>query len=501
MTFDCYTTLKDARRCIPFAPFILLFVSGCIAPSARLDFPTGPVERSARGVFYDVQHTGKPDFALLADERGKFDILAYADAGDGQFNRKYRLSQYANEDVPHLIILLDSIPYQKFADACAAGRFAWFDPPVKVIPPFPTLTELIFSKMLGAPPLPGMIDQYYDRDTGVIHDDLFDRVVYNKRESWERRLHYCATMYQSGEAYLNPRPWLAGELQIAKETFDKSPDRVTLVYFTSASAMLSRFGEAGLNEVIDGIERMCLRILYERQGAVKISILADHGHNLMESTNVALEEPLQAAGFHPTTALKKPNDVVLEINGLVTYAGVRTNQPAAVAKALAADKRIELAMYLEGERVIVCSSRGKAAVECRGRQVRYVPIDFDVLGYNPVIEKLRGEGKVDADGFVADAEWFSATLDHEYPDAPRRVWDAFHGTVTHPPEVMLVIRDGYCAGNPAFEKYVHMASTHGGLNQINSATFLMSMTGRAKKPLKSAEVLPTIEPGFWPSVR
>ena len=296
-----------------------------------MSFHAAPIERSAKGIFYDVHHTGKPDFALLADERGKFDILAYSDAGDGQFSRKYRLSEYGNQDVPHLIILLDSIPYQKFADAYAAGRFAWFDPPQKVIPPFPTLTELIFGKVLGAPPLPGMIDQYYDRETGVIHDDLFDRVIYDTREPWERRLHYCATMYQSGEAYLNPRPWLAGELQIAKEAFDKSPDRVTVVYFTSASAMLSRLGEPGLDEVIDGIERMCMRVLYDRQGAVKISICADHGHNLMESKNIALEEPLVAGGFHPTTVLKNPNDVVLEINGLVTYAAVRTNQPAPVA--------------------------------------------------------------------------------------------------------------------------------------------------------------------------
>ena len=158
-------------------------------------------------------------------------------------------------------------------------------------------------------------------------------------------------------------------------------------------------------------------------------------------------------------------------------------------------------MYLDGERVIVCNSHGNAAVESRNHRVRYVPIDSDVLGYGPVIEKLRDLGKVDGEGFVSDDDWFSNTLDHEYPDAPRRLWDAFHGTVTHPPEVMLVVRDGYCAGNPSFATYVHMASTHGGLNQVNSATFLMTMTGRAKKPLKSQDILPTIEPGFWPSVK
>ena len=134
--------------------------------------------------------------------------MGYCDAGDGNFNRQYRLSDYANENVPHLIILLDSIPYQKLMDAYSLGRFAWFDPPQKVIPPFPSLTELIFSRILGAPPLPGVIDQYYDRESGLRHNELFSRVLCDQRQPWERRLHYCASMYQSGEMYLNPRPWL-----------------------------------------------------------------------------------------------------------------------------------------------------------------------------------------------------------------------------------------------------------------------------------------------------
>jgi hypothetical protein len=479
----------------------LMWIGGCTAPSERLGFPAVAVERSARGIFYDVHGRGRADFALLRDERGKLDVLAYDDEGAGHFNREYRLSEYGNDDVPHLIILLDSIPFQKFLDAYNGGRLAWFDRPQKVIAPFPTMTELIYTKMLHGPPLPGMIDQYYNPDTLRIQDDLFDRVFHDHRESWERRVHYCASMYDSGLAYLNPRPWLAAELAIAKKTLDRSPDRVTIVYFSSASAMLSRYGEPGMNEVVDGIERLCMRVLYDRQGAIKISMCADHGHNLMESKNVDLATSLKAAGFHPGNAIKDPCDVVLEINGLVTYAAVRTIRPAAVASALVADKRIELATYMEGQRVMVCSSQGVAAIESRNRRIRYVPIDADVLGYGPVIEKLKAAGKIDADGFVDDDVWFAATIDHEYPDAPRRLWDAFHGTVVHTPEVMVVLRDGYCAGNPFFENYIHMASTHGGLNQVNSATFVMTMTGRAKGPMKSKDLLGIIEPGYEPTVR
>ncbi|HEX4792899.1 MAG TPA: hypothetical protein VH370_03850 [Humisphaera sp.] len=479
----------------------ILAISGCAAPSARIPFPAQPIERSQRGWFYDVHGKGHADFGLLPDESGKLDVVAYDDDHSGRFNRRYRLSDYANDDVPHLILLLDSIPFDAFMQRYHAGRLAWFDTPQKLIPPFPSMTELIYTRVLHAPPLPGMIDQYYDPETGQVQNDVLKRALSGYEEPWERRLHYHASMFESGLAYIDPRPWLGAELERARVTFNDSPDRITLVYFSSASCILSRYGATGLDELVDGVERLCLRLFYERQGAIKISILADHGHNLMASKNISLADPLKAAGFRVTDRINGPDDVVLEINGLVTYAAVRTWRPEKVAASLAVLPQIELAMYLDGERVIVRSSRGSAAVECKNRRVRYVPLDADVLNYSSVVDALKTAGKADADGFASDNDWFAATLDHQFPDAPRRVWDAFHGTAVHPPEVMLTLKDGFCAGLPEYEKYIKMASTHGGLNQLNSATAIMSMTGRVKGPLKSKQVLSVLEPGFEPAVR
>jgi hypothetical protein len=363
------------------------------------------------------------------------------------------------------------------------------------------MTELIYTRLLHAPPLPGMIDQYYDSDQKRVQNDMWRRAIENYREPWERRLHYGMSEMESGLSYTDPRPWFGAEMVRAKKAFDDSPDRVTIVYVASASSMMSRSGREGLDEIVDGVERLCLRILYERQGAVKISLLADHGHNLVESKNISLADPLNKASFRVTNKIDGPKDVVLELNGLVTYAAVRTIQPEQVAKVLAAQPQIELAMYMDGERMIVRDSRGAAAIECHQRKVRYVPIDADVLNYAPVVDELRSSGKADADGFVPDEDWFTATLDHQFPDAPRRIWDAFHGTVVHPPEVMLTMKDGCCAGLEEYEKFIHMASTHGGLNQINSATFVMTMTGRVKGPMKSKQVLSVLEPGFEPVVR
>ena len=266
--------------------------------------------------------------------------------------------------------------------------------------------------------------------------------------------------------------------------------------------MACKYGRQGVDETLDGADQLCLQLLYERRGAVKISVMSDHGHNLVESKNVPVERFLREAGFRPARKLAHANDVVLEINGLVTYFAANTCQPRAVADVMLSHPEIELAMYMEGDRLIVRDAGGAAAIEARGQMLRYVPIDRDVLGYQSVIDAMGGAQKADADGFADDDAWFNATLDQKYPDAPRRLWDAFHSGAVNVPSVMFTMRDGYCAGLPQFEKYIKMKSTHGGLNQANSATFVMSMTrGRITRPMRSRDVLEKLEPGYDPPIR
>ena len=153
-----------------------------------------------------------------------------------------------------------------------------------------------------------------------------------------------------------------------------------------------------------------------------------------------------------------------------------------------------LAMYQEGEAVVVRDATGSARIESREGRLRYTPVDRDVLGYSAVLERLAAEGKA-RDGFVADEDWFAATVDHPWPDAPRRIWDAFHGGAASHPAAMVSMRDGWCAGLASFEKLIRMASTHCGLNQVNSATFVMTMTGRTSGPMRTRDVLGVLEPG------
>jgi hypothetical protein len=215
--------------------------------------------------------------------------------------------------------------------------------------------------------------------------------------------------------------------------------------------------------------------------------MADHGHNLVPSQNIRVADLLRSAGFHPAKRLEHANDVVLELNGLVTYAAACTTRPREVADALLKHPGIETAMYMSGEGVMVRSAGMSATIERDGDRIRYHPISGDVLGYG-------GEKSLTRD------QWFAQTVDAQYPDAPPRLWDAFHRLARNPPDVMFTTRNGYMAGLPSFERFITMKSTHGSFDQINSATFVMTMHAAPLAPMRSAQVLKAIAPGYQPHV-
>jgi hypothetical protein len=471
-------------------------VAGWLAPGDELSFPTEPVRVTPQGRFYDVDGNGLVDFALAPGGDGRLDVLRYDDDEDGEFDRAYRLSDYDPRAVPHLILLVDSLPHRVVSERYRGGDWTWFHPPQKVIPPFPSMTTVIFGQILHSPPPGGIIERYFDRRDGEIRNLWTARALSDYRHPWQLQLDsHLASYLDVGCSYLAPRPWYHAELARVKAALDGATHRVCIAYVVSSSAMLSRFGEVGLNECLQGIEQLCVQLLYERQGAIEITVISDHGHNLHPSVNFPVEAILEEGGFRPGDEIEdKLRDVIIEIDGLVTYFGVHTSQPAAVADLFLRRPEIELATYVEGHSVLVRDARGAAAIDHENGRYRYSVRTADVLGYQAVLSALAAEGKVDGRGFVSDEDWFAATVDLDFPDAPRRLWDAFHGQVVNPPQILFTLRDGHCAGMESMESWIEMQSTHGGLNRINSDAVILTTIGPVPRPLRSRNVLDAVEP-------
>ena len=134
--------------------------------------------------------------------------------------------------------------------------------------------------------------------------------------AWQRCLHYNADYMREGLGFVNTRKTFSRELESIKQTLDQSPDRVTLVYVVSSAAMVCRYGRQGVDDCLREVERLCLQLLWERQGALKISILADHGHNLMPSQFVSIKNILNEAGFTVRDKIQSDTDIVIDTEGL-----------------------------------------------------------------------------------------------------------------------------------------------------------------------------------------
>jgi hypothetical protein len=241
------------------------------------------------------------------------------------------------------------------------------------------------------------------------------------------------------------------------------------------------------------VESLCERIVFERRGRVKITLLADHGHNMFENRRATFAELLRKHGYRPTNRLRKDRDVVVIEYGLVTYADFYTSDPVGVGTCILTDPRVEFVCYPDQDAVVVRNEDGLARIRRGDGGYYYDASGGDPLKLAPILERLKAEGGLTTNGEIIDQALFVATIHHEYPDPLRRLWEAFHGLVDQPPDLIANLRDGTYHGNGFFAAVMgRVASTHGALNSVNTTTFAMTMLGELPPAMRSVEVLPAL---------
>ena len=204
---------------------------------------------------------------------------------------------------------------------------------------------------------------------------------------------------------------MKAEFERSRLAFDASPDRTTVVYISSTASMLFKYGPDALDEIFDELNRFVAQVLYERRGAVKISVIADHGHNLLKTRWVDIEKHLDAGGFRVTEKPRlpgHPQDVFLEQDGLLTWFGVHTVRPRAVTDHLLTLPEIETVAYMSGEDVIVRTPGGEASISKHDHLITYTPLTGNPLDFPADLH----------DTPLSADDWFHRTADLTYPDGP-----------------------------------------------------------------------------------
>jgi hypothetical protein len=445
-----------------------------VAPLRVQAAPDGGEQR-----LFDRDQDSQPDYAELLESTGRIGMLQIDGDDDGILDDPVILERIPGSECRQLFIILDSIPYQMVADLWQQGRFRYFHPPCRTIAPFPVMTDLSMAEFFGLSPTPGVESATFD---GTRLTEPISTYATAGNAPWLRALDHFATQDTHAFAYLWPRSTYADELRSIESSFFADPARPVVVnYMVSTSAQGAKYGRNGHQWSLVALDRFCQALMARTEGRLQITLLSDHGHNLLRGTFVQLSDVLPSLGYRVTSRPSRPGDVVIPEWGLVTCAAMYTSDPAPLAADVVGLEGIDLAAYVDDQdEVVVLNRTGRARIARRDGRLRYVCEYGDPLQLLPIVAKLPA----DADGFVDDAALFAATAGHVYPDAAHRLWRAFHGLVTHTPQVLLSLDENYYCGSAFMSGFYGLRAAHGALYQMASYGFVMTTAGQLPETMR-----------------
>jgi Type I phosphodiesterase / nucleotide pyrophosphatase len=363
-----------------------------------------------------------------------------------------------------LLLCLDGVPHRLIEQAKGRGLFDGFETPSRLLSPFPTMTNVALSAMLGASPPAGYESLYFDRTAGELRGGI--RKYVGRRtpdkipSSYMDDLDYQEPLPFEFLIYVAPdRIWRA-DMQRFREKFRAAPKtRDYFAFLKATDGLLHSQGPARLAVALESLDRILTDIQRYCGAETEIVMFSDHGMNLEENQRVNLLSTLSRKGFK----------VVIPAFGLCSYAAVycdESESPSEVAPAIVEITGVDFAVFKDGVDVVVESQRGQARIEYRpdNESFRYVNVSGDPLELD----------RYPAD-FAPDAIWFERTAAHRYPDTVANIYKSlFTPRVKHTADILISLKDGYYYGWSPFGRFVRLLATHGNALQSSSNAFLMS---------------------------
>jgi len=375
-----------------------------------------------------------------------------------------------------LLLCLDGVPHKLIEVAKSRGLFDSFRAAARLLSPFPTMTNVALSAMLGATPPAGYESLYFDRAAGELRGGI--RKYLGRRtpdkipSSYMDDLDYQEPLPFEFLIYVAPEKIWRADMQRFRERFRTAPqNRDYFAFLKATDGLLHAQGPDRLATALESLDKI-LREIQQYCGAeTEIVMFSDHGMNLEENRRANLASTLRRRGFR----------VVIPAFGLCSYAAVycqNADQIPEVARASAEVTGIDFAVYKDAAGVVIESDRGQALIECQpaSESYRYLKVSGDPL-------ELGSFG----DAFATESSWFERTAGHRYPNAVANIYKSlFTPRVKHTADVLISLKDGYYCGWTPFGRFVRLAATHGNALQASSNAFLMS-THRQFPPFVRAD--------------
>ena len=363
-----------------------------------------------------------------------------------------------------LLLCLDGVPHTLIEQAKSRGLFDSFGPPARLLSPFPTMTNVALSAMLGASPPAGYESLYFDRNArelrGGIGKYIGRRTPDKVPSSYMDELDYQEPLPFEFLIYVAPEKVWRADMQRFRERFKAAPQtRDYFAFLKATDGLLHAQGPERLAIALESLDKILREIHAFCGNETEIVMFSDHGMNLEENRRVNLASTLQRRGFQ----------VVIPAFGLCSYAAIYCPDDQRIPEVATASVEvngIDFGVYKDKTDVVVESTRGRARIE-----------------YDPAVDSYRYSMATGdplelgsfPNGFATDAEWFQRTAGHRYPNAVANVYKSlFTARVKHTADVLLSLHDGYYYGWSPFGRFVRLAATHGNALQASSNAFLMS---------------------------
>ncbi len=404
----------------------------------------------------------------------------------------------------HLIICIDGVGFITIERMRAEGRFKLFHLPAQMIAPFPTLTDVSLSEILrpvGAGEPAGYEDSYYDVASNRMRGGMADRFRQDRfiQGTYRDLFDYHPSALKSGVmGYVAPplSTYLAAVADLARlrQKFHASREPVFFGYTGATDTLAHLGGERLLRSFLARLDDTLAEIVRESGGHTEVTIFSDHGNLFMSYRRASLKDALKRAGFKRTLSLQDERSVVLPQFGLVGSAELWTKQgnEQRLADVLAQVRGVDFTAYEQGGAVNVVSRAGQAVIERRGERFSYRVRTGDPLDLNETTRMLMAQGKIDKDGFGADADWFAATCASARPDVVRRVYAGAAQLVRNRASVVVSFQDGYYTGSKLLDIFAFMQATHGNIGRGQSLGFVMSSARELPAYLRAGDVWPAI---------
>ncbi|MGH9971124.1 MAG: hypothetical protein ACREBG_25480 [Pyrinomonadaceae bacterium] len=401
-----------------------------------------------------------------------------------------------------LLLCLDGVPHEVMEATRQRGLFESFGAPSRLLSPFPTMTNIALSAMLGATAPLGYESLYFDKGARQLRGGVRKYIGWRTPDkipsSYMDELDYQEPLAFEFLVYVAPEKVWRTDMRRFRDHFRAAPQqRDYFAFLKGTDGLLHIRGPRRLAVALESLDKILREIQTFCGKETEIVLFSDHGMNLRENQRVHLKTHLGNRGFSLSGSFADRSRPTLAIPafGLCGYAAIYCGDGAAVpdvANSLVELEGVDFSIYAEGAAAIVITgTAGVARVEQKqkngGVSYRYIIADGDPLQLKPIIDLMKRERKLDEDGFASDNDWLEATTSHIYPDPLANLYTSIHtNRVRHTADVLVSFHDGYYYGWSPFARLTRLAATHGNALRPSSTAFLMS-THRTLPPYVRAD--------------